>query len=143
LALEKPQRFGAHPIYLHYLNRLANDDYKRNPLAAIIRETAFQWAGKETLLRGMQNYLPLGVNLGVQNGLLLSSSDETSLDGEIRSGDLNSYIVRLELKNSVKLNELSVNSLLNINYAQERAFRLKPIQLLKDRLDEIFQFQPE
>ena len=91
----------------------------------------------------MQNYLPLGVNLGVQNGLLLSSSDETSLDGEIRSGDLNSYIVRLELKNSVKLNELSVNSLLNINYAQERAFRLKPIQLLKNRLDEIFQFQPE
>jgi hypothetical protein len=82
----------------------------------------------------MQNYLPIGANMGVQNGLLFSSSDETSLDGEIRSGDLNSYIIRLELKNGVKLNELSVNSLLNINYGQDKIFSLKPLDLLRNRL---------
>jgi hypothetical protein len=122
---------------------VANDDYKRNPFAAILRETAYRWAGREGALRGLQNYLPVGVNLGVQNGLLLSGSDETSLDGEIRSGDLNSYIVRLELKNGVKLNELAINSLLSINYAQEKAFRLRPLELLRNRLEEIFQYQAE
>jgi hypothetical protein len=85
----------------------------------------------------------VGVNLGLQNGLLFSGSDETSLDGEIRSGDLNSYIVRLELKNGVRINELSTNSLLAINYAQEKAFRLRPLEHLRGRLEEIFEQSPQ
>ena len=43
----------------------------------------------------MQNYLTIGVNNGIKNGIVFSNSDETSLDGAIRSGDLHSYIVRL------------------------------------------------
>lgn len=81
LALEQPHRFGSHPIYQNYLQRLANDDFKRNPFSAIIREAAYKWAGRPYALSTLQNYLPVGVNRGIQNALLLSSSDETSLDG--------------------------------------------------------------
>jgi len=52
----------------------------------------------------MQVYLNVGVKNGVQNALLFSSSDETSLDGEFRSGNLNSFILRLEIKNGIKIN---------------------------------------
>lgn len=143
LALEKPEKFGSHPIYLNYLHRAANDHYKRNPFHAILRETAFKWAGKQTSLRQMQDYLTVGVNGGVKNAVIFSNSEQTSLDGEIRSGDHNSYILRVELKHGVKLNEVSVNSLLDINYHQQRIYQLKPLEELRARLEAIFELQQE
>ncbi len=76
----------------------------------------FKWTGKEKSLRTLHNYLSIGASKGIRNAGIFSSSDETSLDGEIRNGDLNSYIIRLEIRDGVKVNELSVNSLLHINY---------------------------
>ena len=51
----------------------------------------------------MQEYLSVGVSNGIENALIFSTSDETSLDGEIRSGDLNSFILRLENKNNMRV----------------------------------------
>jgi hypothetical protein len=144
LALEKPEQFGSHPIYLHFLHRTVNDEYKRNPFQSILRETVFKWAGKESSLKHLQNYLTVGVSSGIQNGVIFSNSDETSIDGEIRSGDLNSYIVRLELKNGVKINELSISSMLQVNYASpSKIFKLRPLEQLKERLNEIFEYQQQ
>jgi hypothetical protein len=39
--------------------------------------------------------LKLGFSKGKQNGLYLSNADETSIRGQIRSGNLNSLILRL------------------------------------------------
>jgi hypothetical protein len=71
------------------------DEFKRNPFHAILRETLFKWADKERYLRTLQNYLLVGASKGIKNAAVFSRSDETSLDGEIRNGDLNSYIIRL------------------------------------------------
>lgn len=91
----------------------------------------------------MQDYLTVGVSGGVKNGVIFSSSEQTSLDGEIRSGDHNSYILRVELKHAVKINEIAVNSLLNIDYSQPRSFRLRPLEELKARLEGIFELQQQ
>lgn len=92
----------------------------------------------------MQDYLTVGVSGGVKNAVIFSNSEQTSLDGEIRSGDHNSYILRVELRHGVKLNEISVNSLLDINYHhQQRIFQLKPLEELRSRLDAIFELQQQ
>ena len=143
LALEKPEKFGSHPIYLNYLHRAAHDDYKRNPFLAIVREAAFKWAGREGALRQLQDYLTVGVSGGVKNAVIFSNSEQTSLDGEIRSGDHNSYILRVELRHAVKLNEVAVNSLLDVDYRGHRAFRLKPLAELRARLEAIFELQQQ
>lgn len=144
LALERPDRFGSHPIYLNYLHRSANDDYKRSPFHSIIREAAFRWAGREEALRQPQDYLVAGVSGGLRNAVVFSSSEQTSLDGEVRSGDHNSYILRVELKHAVKVNEVAVNSLLTIDYShQQRFFKLKPLGELRARLEAVFELQQQ
>lgn len=88
----------------------------------------------------MQTHLNLGVSGGIQSGLVFSNSEETSLDGEIRSGDLNSYILRLSAKNNMLVHEFSVNSFLNIDYSnQKQPFKLKPAAHLEEKLEEVFE----
>lgn len=81
LALEKSDRYGSHPIYLAYLHKLANDDFKKNPYMAILRETCVRWCEREGELRKMSGDLNLGVRNGIVNSLVVSNSDETSIDG--------------------------------------------------------------
>lgn len=81
LALERPEKYGSHPVYLTYVNSLVNSNYKKNPYLSILRETCYKWANKEHALNSLQTYLNLGVSNGIQNGLIFSNSDETSLDG--------------------------------------------------------------
>ena len=95
IALEKPEKYGSHPAYLNYLSAIANDTQKKNPFHAILRETSYQWCDKENLLRKLQPYLPLGVSQGVPSSLVFGNSEDTSFDGEIRTGNFNSYILRL------------------------------------------------
>jgi len=135
LALEKPERYGSHPIYLTYLQKLAQDDFKKNPYMAILRETCVRWCEREGKQREDSRELSLGVRDGIVNSLVLSNSDETSIDGEIRSGNLNSYVLRLSSKESKNVHEFSINSFLKIDYELEKMFSLKPREVLERRLE--------
>lgn len=37
LALEKPEKYGSHPVYLNYIRNFVHDDYKKNPFHSILR----------------------------------------------------------------------------------------------------------
>jgi len=90
---------------LAYLQKFANDQYKRNPYYLILKEAGYRWSGKSlNILNKMQPFLPLGFSKGILNGIYFSNSDETSLSGSLRSGNLNAQIIRLELNNKIKLN---------------------------------------
>ena len=58
----------------------------------------------------------MGVSEGRISGLIVSTAEDTSLTGEVRNGTLNAEIIRAELNHNMKMHELSVNSLTEINY---------------------------
>lgn len=49
----------------------------------------------------------------------------------------------MEAQNGIKIHEFSINSFLDINFGSknEKHFQLKPVDNLKQRLDEVFERQ--
>lgn len=133
-----PDRYSSHPIYLQYLEESRGHAHKKNPYYEAVHEAAVRWSQKPLPANKNSTVLPLGLVGGQPAALLVSHADETSLTGDIRTGSLNAEILRYELRQGVKIQELSVASMLEIDYEKANPFTLKPIGEFKAQMEELF-----